>query len=101
MDKVKKMSNQDCLKELERISNLKKSLDKQYMKQKEKIKPDYKIFEKPKKAKVEDYLSIETLTELRDWIHDKEARHTIHKWINKNNKNQSSSSSSSSSSDSE
>jgi hypothetical protein len=102
MDKVKKMSNKECLKELNRISQLKKPLGKQYIKQKEKIKPDYNIFEKPKKAKVEDYLSIETLTELQDWIHDKEARHTIHKWINKYNKDQSvSSSSSSSSSDTE
>jgi hypothetical protein len=49
MDKVKKMSNKECLKELNRISQLKKPLGKQYIKQKEKIKPDYNIFEKPKK----------------------------------------------------
>ena len=102
MDKVKKLSDKECLKELNRISQSKKPLGQQYIKQKEKNKPDYNIFEKPKKAKVEDYLSIETLTELQDWIHDREARHTIHKWINKYNTEKSICvSSSSSSSDTE
>ena len=96
MDKVKNLTKEEILKELNRVSKNKITTEKQQMKLKEKKKPDYKIFEKPKKPKVEDYFSIETLTELRDWIHDTEARHSLHHWIKKYNKNDVMSSSSSS-----
>jgi hypothetical protein len=93
MDKVKKLTNEQVLKELERLSVSKKTLDKDITKVKEKKKIDRTIFEKPKKPKIQDYLSLETITKLHDFIKDRECRATLKGWIKKYNQPDDSSSS--------
>jgi predicted nucleic acid-binding protein len=85
-DKIKKMSKDEVMKELERLTS--KPTNKNMISLKT---PDYKIFKKPK-PKAEDYFSKEFLEELNDYIHDKDAKKTLKKMIK--NKNDDSSSSS-------
>lgn len=81
LEKIKNMSKDDISKELERISSFKKTTVKHNSKIKDKKKPDYTIFEKPKSKKPEDYFSLEFLTELRDYIKDIEAKNILIKMI--------------------
>ncbi len=93
LEKIKNMSKDDIRKELERISSSKKTTIKHTSKIKDKKKPDYTIFEKPKSKKAEEYFSLEFLTELKDYIKDTEAKKTLIKMIkNKNDSDDSSSS---------
>jgi hypothetical protein len=93
LEKIKNMSKDDIRKELERISSFKKTTVKHTSKIKDKKKPDYTIFEKPKSKKAEDYFSLEFLTELRDYIKDTDAKKTLIKMIkNKNDSDDPSSS---------
>lgn len=85
--KVKEMDKKKVLYELSRLQNL---TGKQTGAIKEKKKPDYKIFEKPKSHKVEDFFSKEFLNELHDYLDDTTAKKTLKKYI-KNKKNDSSS----------
>jgi len=85
-DKIKKMSKDEVMKELERLTS--KPTNKNMISLKT---PDYKIFKKPK-PKAEDYFSKEFLEELNDYIHDKDAKKTLKKMIkNKNDDGTSSS----------
>jgi hypothetical protein len=93
MDKIKNLSDKEILKEFNRVSQNKKSLGKNNSPVKEKKKIDYNIFEKPKKPQMSDFLSLETLKELHDWIRDKECRQSIKRWMKKYNKDDTSSSS--------
>jgi hypothetical protein len=88
-DKIKNMSKDEVMKELERLTS--NPSNKNYK------KPDYKIFKKPK-PKAEDYFSKEFLEELNDYIKDPEAKKTLKEMIkNKNKKKEKESSSESSS----
>ncbi len=93
MDKeIKKYSKAKVLYELDRLARLTKSTEKNSSTVKEKKKPDYNIFEKPKSKKAEDYFSLEFLEELKDYINDPKAKKTLMKMIK--NKTESDSSSS-------
>jgi hypothetical protein len=103
--KIKMMDKAKVLYELERLTNLSKlskekidSLPKEKKKAdksiKPKVKPDYNIFEKPKKARLTDYFSIEFMDELKDNLGDKKASKCLIKIIKgKGNESDSSSSS--------
>jgi hypothetical protein len=84
-DKIKKMSKDEVMKELERLTS--KPTNKNMISLKT---PDYKIFKKPK-PKAEDYFSKEFLEEFKDWIKDPDAKKTLKKMI-KNKDGESSSS---------
>lgn len=84
-DKIKKMSKQEVMEALERLTS--KPTNKNMK------TPDYKIFKKPK-PKAEDYFSKEFLEELNDYIHDKDAKKILKKMINDKSKNDDGSSSS-------
>ena len=102
-NKIKNMSKAKVLYELERLTKLSKgnldSLPKEKKKvdrsMKPKPKPDYNIFEKPKKTKLEDYFSIEFMDELKDHIGDKKASKCLMKIIKGKSESESDSSSSS------
>lgn len=82
-DKIKKMSKQEVMEALERLTS--KPTNKN-------IKtPDYKIFKKPK-PKAEDYFSKEFLEKLKEYIHDKDAKKILKEMINNKNDDDSSSS---------
>jgi len=87
-DKIKKMSKDEVMKELERLTS--KHTIKKIISPKT---PDYKIFKKPK-PKPEDYFTKEFLKEFKDWIKDPDAKKTLKKMIEDKNKNDDSSSSS-------
>lgn len=94
LEKIKNMDKSLVFQELERLSKLIKLTEKHTSKTKDKIKPDYNIFEKPSKGKKpEDAFSLEFLTQLRDYIQDVEAKKTLIKMI-KNKKDSDDSSSS-------
>lgn len=95
IEKVKHMNKARVLYELERLERLsqsKKTLDKTSLKVKDKKKPDYNIFEKPKRKKPEDFFSNEFLTELKDYIHNPEAKKSIRKMLKNKNADDSTSS---------
>lgn len=92
IEKIKTMDKARVLYELERLSQSKKTLDKTSLKVKDKKKPDYNIFEKPKNKKPEDFFSNEFLTELKDYIHDPEAKKSIRKMLKNKNADDSTSS---------
>jgi hypothetical protein len=92
IEKVKHMDKARVLYELERLSQSKKTIAKVSSKVKEKKKPDYNIFEKPKSKKAEDFFSNEFLTELKDYIHDPEAKKSIRKMLKNKNADDSTSS---------
>jgi hypothetical protein len=87
--KIKNMDKAKVLYELERLTKLSKekidSLPKEKKKAdksiKPKVKPDYNIFEKPKKARLTDYFSIEFMDELKDNLGDKKASKCLIKII--------------------
>jgi hypothetical protein len=99
--KIKNMNKAKVLYELERLTKLSKekidSLPKEKKKAdksiKPKVKPDYNIFEKPKKARLTDYFSIEFMDELKDHIGDKKASKCLIKIIKGKSESESSSSS--------
>jgi hypothetical protein len=74
-DKIKKMSKQEVMEALERLTSKPTNKNMKSMKT-----PDYKIFKKPK-PKAEDYFSKEFLEELNDYIHDKDAKKILIKMI--------------------
>lgn len=88
-NKIKNMSKAKVLYELERLTKLSKGNLDSLPKEKKKVdrsmklkpKPDYNIFEKPKKTKLEDYFSIEFMDELKDHIGDKKASKCLMKII--------------------
>jgi len=92
IEKVKHMDKARVLYELKRLSQSKKTIAKVSSKVKEKKKPDYNIFEKPKSKKPEDFFSNEFLTELKDYIHDPEAKKSIRKMLKNKNADDSTSS---------
>jgi hypothetical protein len=92
IEKIKKMDKARVLYELERLSRSKKTKEKTTSKVKEKKKPDYNIFEKPKSKKPEDFFSNEFLTELKDYIHDPEAKKSLRKMLKNKNPEDSTSS---------
>jgi hypothetical protein len=71
-DKIKKMSKQEVMEALERLTS--KPTNKNMK------TPDYKIFKKPK-PKAEDYFSKEFLEKLKEYIHDKDAKKILIKMI--------------------
>jgi hypothetical protein len=81
IEKIKHMDKARVLYELERLSRSKKQKEKSTSKVREKKKPDYNIFEKPKSKKPEDFFSNEFLKELKDYIHDPEAKKSIRKML--------------------
>jgi len=99
--KIKKMDKARLLYELERLTKLSKekidSLPKEKKKAdksiKPKVKPDYNIFEKPKKPRLTDYFSIEFMDELKDNLGDKKASKCLMKIIKGKSESDSSSSS--------
>lgn len=98
-NKIKNMSKAKVLYELERLTKLSKRNLDSLPKEKKKVdrsmkpKPDYNIFEKPKKTKLEDYFSIEFMDELKDHIGDKKASKCLMKIIKGKSESDSSSSS--------
>ena len=94
MEKINKLSDKEILQEFIRISTFKKTHDKpkEKVREKKKDKTNYKIFIKPKKPEMKDYLSIETLNELHDWIKDKDCRQSIKRWVIKYSKDDTSTS---------
>lgn len=88
IEKIKNMDKAKVLYELSRLQNMKA---KQTGKTKEKKKPDYNIFEKPKSDKVEDFFSKEFLLELHDYLDDTRAKQALKKYIKKKNNDSSSS----------
>jgi hypothetical protein len=98
MDKVKNMDKAKVLYELDRLSRLTKTHGKDDKKLKEKKRPDYSIFEKPEKVKgkkPEDIFSLDFLEELKDYLHDHQAKKILINMINNKKINYSDSESSS------
>ena len=93
IEKIKSMDKAKVLYELERLSRLTKSKEKTSSKVKEKKRPDYNIFEKPKSKKPEEFFSMEFLKELKDYIHDPEAKKSLIKMIKNKNADDTTSSS--------
>lgn len=92
MDKVKNMDKAKVLYELDRLSRLTKTSEKDIKKVKEKKRPDYSIFEKPEKQKSkkpEDIFSLEFLEELKDYIKDKDAKNILINMIKNKKENDS------------
>jgi hypothetical protein len=89
---IEKIKNMDKAKVLYELSRLQNMTAKQTRKTKEKKKPDYNIFEKPKSDKVEDFFSKEFLLELHDYLDDNRAKQALKKYIKKKNDSDSSSS---------
>lgn len=85
IEKVKRMNKAKVLYELNRLSQSKNILEKTSSKVKEKKKPDYNIFEKPKTKSLDEFFSKEFLTELHDYINDPEAKKSLIKMIKNKN----------------